>query len=1003
MILEERILHKKYIVLLLLILISLLSINAISAEEIENNNNLITTSGVNSLGTSNIQSTGLENNEDNDVTIDENDNNYDINDLDDNSNVLDDDSGDSGEIVGDDANGDGENNSNETGNVTEEDMDITYDFDATEDFETLILEYNSVIQNGTTTINMILSDYDSININYDNQDRILIINGNDTTVISDFNLNIGENSTVIINSITFNGTVSIVNNGTLYLMNDSFINNVFSTYLIDNNNNLFINDSLFMDINSSLLNNKNIASINNSQIISINSALSGSSLITNQGKLMIDSTVLSDNVMNNLINDPNDYDFVYEDTEFYKVAEVLIINSKLNNSIHYINPYIQAKQITILNTSFNNLKLEDADNSSTILAADEIIMLDTNLSEINISVESETFSSVNNYDENGVWSETTDMDEEELIVQTNEYVDNFLDTDVIIVYKPQLIETQVTIDEMNEAIYGENITIQGQLTDVEGNIISNGSIIISSNFEGLYLSNTDDEGRYYYTFEVIKMGENTIDVKYEGDDSYKEAVNSTIFNVTKKASVISVDDISDVQYTDNVTITGRYTDTDNNYLRYTPIIITVNGVKYSNYTNSYGIFTYTLRTNKLGENNVTVAYPGNSRFKGANDSTIFNVTRKDTKFTLNVPSQVQYLDNVTITGQYTDTNGVNLRYTPIILTINDKNYTLTTNATGEFTYTFKANVIGINNVSVLYKGNMRYNGCEEKYNIEVLRKETIFTLDKISKVEYTDSVSISGIYTDIDGNNLRYTPIKLKVNNNQFIIYTDSNGQFSFLIKASQVGTNNVTVSYPGNARYAPAIEETSFEVSKKSTIFTISNISQKSYSEDVLINGTYTDINGNSLRYTPIKLIINNNVYTVTTNVYGQFSFTIKATIVGTNNITVSYPGNARYAGTSINTTFKVVPKPTNISLVLSQKQAKSNITVSGKFVDKDGLSLRYTPLTVNINGNKVKVTTDGDGNYNYSLLPTTAGTYYLTVSYGGNARYAATSTTKTFKIVKT
>ena len=75
MILEERILHKKYIVLLLLILISLLSINAISAEEIENNNNLITTSGVNSLGTSNIQSTGLENNEDNDVTIDENDTN----------------------------------------------------------------------------------------------------------------------------------------------------------------------------------------------------------------------------------------------------------------------------------------------------------------------------------------------------------------------------------------------------------------------------------------------------------------------------------------------------------------------------------------------------------------------------------------------------------------------------------------------------------------------------------------------------------------------------------------------------------------------------------------------------------------------------------------------------------------------------------------------------------------------------------------------------------------
>jgi len=948
--------------LFLIFLISILSINVISAEDIETSNNFILNSDENILGTNDMPSTDIGNNEINEET-----------------------------------------NFNENDDLTEENIDFSYDFDETEDLEKVISEYNSVLQNGTTTINMISSEYDSININYDNQNRNLIINGNNAIISSNFNLSVGENSTVIINSIAINGTVNIVNNGTLYLMNDSFINNFLSTCLIDNNKNLFINDSLFMEITSVLLNNKNLASINNSQILGIKSTASFSSLITNQGKLMIDNTVLSENVMYNFINDPNDYDFVNEDTEFYKVAEVLIINSKLNNSLHYVNPYIQAKQITILNSSLNSLKVGYTDNPIVILAASEIIMLDNNLSDINISLDSETFTSVNNYDENGIWNETIGIDNEELIVQTSENVENFLNHDVIIVYRPQLSETQITIDEINEAIYGENITIQGQLTDTYGNVLSNANIEISSNFNEGYNTTTDDNGKYNYTFQIIQMGENIITVEYEGDDLYNESINSTTFNVTKKASKITVNNISDVQYTDNVTITGKYTDIDGNNLRYTPIVITINGVKYSNYTNSEGVFTYTFRLNKLGENNVTVAYPGNSRYKGANDSTTFNVTKKDTKFTLNIPNQIQYSDIITINGQYTDTNGVNLRYTPIILTVNNQSYTLTTNATGEFAYNLIAKSVGINNVSVLYQGNARYNKCEENITFEVYKKETIFSIDKISEVEYTDSINITGRYTDIDGNNLRYTPIKLKVNDNQFNIYTDSAGQFIFMVKALQVGTNNVTVSYGGNARYASAIGETSFEVDRKSTIFTINTISQKSYTDNVVINGTYRDINGNNLRYTPIKLIINNKEYTVTTNVYGQFSFTLKATTVGTNTITVSYPGNARYAGASINTTFKVVPKPTNITLNLSQKQAKSNITLLGKFTDKDGLPLRYTPLIVNINGKKFTVTTDANGNYNHSFLPSTAGNYYLTVSYNGNARYAAASNTKTFKIIKT
>ena len=877
-----------------------------------------------------------------------------------------------------------------------------YDINVTDNLEEVIYNQNSLNTNGTTTINMVLSEYDSINLNYDNKVRELTINGNDTVITGNVNVNIGDNSIVTINSITLNGTVNIVNNGTLYLNNVSFMNNNVSTYLIENNNEVYFNDCLFMDINYGIINNRNIVSINNSQISEISSNLQDSPLMKNQGKILIENTVLPNNVMTSFINDTNDYDFVNEETEYYKVAEVLIINSQLNYSSHYLNPLMQAKKIAIINSSLNNIKLEDSEEDSTDFVADEIIMLDNNLSMVKLNSESENFVSINNNDENGLWNETSDIDVEDTYAKIAEYVDTFLTNEVIIVYKPHSIETKITLDNMEEAIYGENLTVTGQLTDVEGNILNDTPVIISSKFTQPYETTTDNEGKYCYTFRVTQMGENNLTVEFAGNDFYKQSINTTTFNVTRKASKITLDDIGNVQYTDNITITGKYTDIDNKNLRYTPIIITVNGVRYINNTNAYGIFTFTFRTNKLGENNVSVSYPGNSRYKGANDSTTFNVTRKDTHFIFDMSSQVQYTDNITIIGKYADTNGINLRYTPIILTVNNKKYSLTTNANGDFTLTMKATNLGINNVSALYPGNTRYNKGETNITFEVVRKETIFTIDEISEVEYTDNVNITGHYTDTNSNNLRYTPIKLKVNNNQFIVYTDSVGKFNFLIKASQVGTNNVTVSYGGNARYAPANITTTFNVNRKSTQFTLNKISQKSYSDEVVITGKYTDSNGNNLRYTPVKLVVNNRSYSVTTNANGEFSFTLKATTVGQNRVNVSYLGNARYAGASANLTFNVVPKATNISVKLSQKQAKANIEVNGYFTDKDGLSLRYTPLTININGNKTMVTTDTNGAYTYSFLPLTSGSYTLTVSYGGNARYAATTTTKTFKIVK-
>lgn len=141
---------------------------------------------------------------------------------------------------------------------------------------------------------------------------------------------------------------------------------------------------------------------------------------------------------------------------------------------------------------------------------------------------------------------------------------------------------------------------------------------------------------------------------------------------------ITIDPIETTQYTDNVTISGKYRDITGRILRYTPLNVKINTNSYRIQTDVNGNFKEKFRTNTIGTNTVTVNYYGNINFEGNTSTETFTVTRQDTKITINPIETVEYTDYTTITGKYTDKNGVNLRYTPITLNINGNKYTATT-------------------------------------------------------------------------------------------------------------------------------------------------------------------------------------------------------------------------------------------------------------------------------------------------------------------------------------
>ena len=548
-------------------------------------------------------------------------------------------------------------------------------------------------------------------------------------------------------------------------------------------------------------------------------------------------------------------------------------------------------------------------------------------------------------------------------------------------------------------------TLTGNLTDKTNNTLGNVNVYITINREQYHVL-TDKNGTYTLNYTPTTIGTNNITILYKGNKNYEASNLTTSFQVTNKtATTITINPIKAVPKDSTVIITGKYTDINGNNLRYTPILITINGVTYKNSTDVNGIYTYTYKATSSGTNNITVSYPGNGRYTGATAKATFQVTGKTaTKITVNSIGTVQKDSFVAITGKYTDINGNNLRYTPIIITINGHTYTNSTDANGVYKYNYKATTQGTNNITVSYQGNSRYEGATANVSFQVVGKTaTKITVNSIGTVEKDSLVRVTGKYTDINGNNLRYTPIIITINGQTYTNKTDSNGIYTYVYKASSPGTNTITVSYPGNTRYTGATATTTFQVTgKTATILTVNSIGTVLKGTTVTITGKYTDINGNNLRYTPILITINGVTYKNSTDVNGIYRYVYKTTTSGTNNITVSYPGNSRYVGATAKATFQVTDKIATKITVNSKGtvQRGTTVTITGKYTDINGNNLRYTPIKITINGQTYTNSTDANGVYTYKYKVTNVGTNNITVSYPGNSKYAGATAKTTLQV---
>ncbi len=465
--------------------------------------------------------------------------------------------------------------------------------------------------------------------------------------------------------------------------------------------------------------------------------------------------------------------------------------------------------------------------------------------------------------------------------------------------------TVISINPPNDVKYNTPFKISGTLTDENGNAIQNENLTLT--LDGNTVNLITENGTFEYNALVKDLNEKVVTIEYYGSDYYIKSNATITFNVEKQDTLIIIDEIKKASYLDTVNITGMFLNENHQNLINSNLQLNINGITSTIKTDNKGRFNTSFKATTIGTNNLTTSYKGNSKYNKCNRTISFTVDKKDTIIAVMHSNNIKYLDNITITGIFTNNEGSALINSNLQLIINGKSNILKTNNRGEFNFSYRATTIGKNNITVKYNGNTKYNPYNTTITFHVNKKDTTLTLDEFNSVNYNDKIFITGKFTNEDGTALTNSKILVTINNITTTVKTDTKGIFIINHTASKIGNNTITVSYQGNVKYNGCNTTTTYLVNKKDTMITVNPISDTIKGKNVTVTGKLTNADGNRLKNSNVIVYVNGLHHTVKTDNDGIYNYTFKANNIGNITLTVRYNGNEKYNPYSINTTLLV------------------------------------------------------------------------------------------------
>ncbi len=613
----------------------------------------------------------------------------------------------------------------------------------------------------------------------------------------------------------------------------------------------------------------------------------------------------------------------------------------------------------LVNPRNTNMTIE---NNESIIVGQEVSINGTVYDElgdtvgptfVNITVGSTPIYNVQ-VNENGFFETTCLIDEVGTFVITVNYTsDNVNYTGSINMSEVQVIprNTNMTIENNETILAGQEVTIKGTLYDEFGVIIPNTFVNITVGENSIENVPVDEYGNYSTTYKINEIGDYLITVIYNNDTTrYYSSTNTSSVKVIPRNTHIVIDDIESVLIGQNVTIKGTLYDELEEVVPNTKITIRIDEtyIKEGVVVDENGKFELSYNATSIGLHNVNITYTNETTYYiNSTNKSSFTVNPRSTNMTVEFNGPIRVGENLTVYGYLVDELGEKVTNTYVNITVGTEkvenvrvdgngyyeyNFTLSTLKTYDIVveyvndtdwYTSSTNrteyeltkIHTITNVTVvsdkLYNVTFDVVVCENETDFDsVIKSGTIrVTLNGETKV-YELTGSTTRIVLDGDVNITTTDPVSLKVEfveDGCYIGSTGINSTTGEVITSFTASALNssVTVEILGQ----PLIVEKAFNITGQ--VFDEYGNNVTSGTVDIIVNGDESN---------PISVPITYN------EDRGMYVYLTEYTsmIGGVNNVTVYYNGQKTGQGNVM-----ILPSECNTSVNVDKIPTTTNVQV--------------------------------------------------------------------------
>jgi len=593
----------------------------------------------------------------------------------------------------------------------------------------------------------------------------------------------------------------------------------------------------------------------------------------------------------------------------------------------------------------------------------------------------------------------------------------------------QTAKITIATNATENNIIGDNITINGTLTNATDNPIANAIVTITVNGTN-YTATTDSEGNYAISVIADKLGEVIANATYNTNPSYNNITSTNVSYIVgmipTKTNIVEIVDNSLGNVVLKVNVTNNTGD-----LVPTGHVVAIdatsgNTIGEADLTNGIANITLTGITDS-GEVKVNVTFTGtdvylpsnatgNSQVPGEENTTTFTVLEEPT-ITLTIdPDTYKVGEVVPIFVDITNKTGEVPTDADVTVTINDDDYTAVYNeTTGKYVVQYNDTKAGIYNVTASYKVDEEttINSDEDSFTVEKL--PTITTVEILNNTVGNVTVKVS-VTNDTD--NAPVTKGKISITDLNGNLLTDAtliDGSIDITIPTTNAGDLRVIVSYDENDIYLPSnatnssstgsISEdiTLIDVQKQDANINISsNTSIAVIDDKVTINGTVTDGMNQPITDGTVTVTIGNDSYTVDLDENGAYTLEYNATKAGEFIVNATYNGidDVINPVTSENLDLTVIKK-TPVVNVTQTNTTPDNTTLVIDVTDNEGNPVPEGNVTIALpNGTNITVPVK-DGVANVTLdLP--VGENDVNVTFEENDEYSSVTIPEVVKTNK-